>query len=194
MPTILCDENHRYTVDGVSVPGVNEILDDVLGKPFYPDDGGAAMKFGTLVHETCQMDDEGDLDEESVDPSILPRLAAFREFKRLTGWVTLSRETMVSHPAMYAGRYDYCGTMPVRGRVRGVLLDLKSGKPLKRVRLQLAAYKMAIQAREDIDLLRASVWLKETGQFSIDVFEDRADETKWKSVLAAYFVKQEMSE
>lgn len=202
MPEITCDDQHVYRVGGQIVPGVNEIMTAVLGPQFFPDDGGAALDRGTFVHEACALDDEGRLHPDCLVPEsadfmgeqIAARVRGFREFRRLTGWKTRARELALFHPSGYCGRCDFDGWMPVRGRIVPVVLDLKSGKPGKRVRLQLAAYKMALD-QDGEKRERASLWLREDGTFSLEVYdkpEHRADETRWRTVLAAYQIRREV--
>lgn len=203
MPTILCDEQHIYTVDGRVVPGVTQVLDLMLEPAFFPNDGGHALDRGTIVHEACALDTEGKLHPDCMDPSkpdymgdeIAGRVRAHREFRRITGWKSISREVLLYHPSGYCGRCDDDGLLPVRGRIARVVLDLKSGRPQKRVRLQLAAYRMALE-QDGIRRERASLWLKPDGSFSLDIFdkpEHAADETRWRTVFAAYQIRREVA-
>lgn len=205
MPTILCDEFHKYTVDGAPMPGVTEVLDSVLGNEFEgvpADVMEAARQRGTYVHEACCMDDEMKLpdfcfDQASIDymgDAVAGRVTAFRKFRAITGWATILRETQFFHPSGYCGRWDFFGTMPLRGRQTKVVLDIKSGQPLKRVRLQLAGYAIGVLQEHGDTPTRASLWLKEDGTYKLDVFdkpEHRRDFDAWRTVLATHYIRKE---
>jgi len=68
-------EGHVYKVNGVSLPSVTSVL------PYnYRGNNEAAMLKGTYVHDMCRLYLEDNLDEESLDPALIPYLDAFKKF------------------------------------------------------------------------------------------------------------------
>src|SRR5258705_10213940 len=78
--------SHIYRVNNVVVPGFSEIVKGVglIDDRWFTEQG---CWRGSVVHAITQLDDENDLDEESVDPSLTGWLEAHRKFKRETGFV-----------------------------------------------------------------------------------------------------------
>lgn len=195
MPTILCDADHKYTVDGRPCAGVHEIMDDVLGRPVFgctPEQLRAAQDFGSAMHDWCVFEDDGGADPAGVPEPLLPRLGAWQEFKRAVEWKTVLRETMVWHPSGYCGRFDFAGSMMFKRVRRDAIIDLKKGRPGDRPRLQTAAYKLALCREMPAFMpIRATLELRENGTFSFEVHEDRADEQKWLTLVAAHYIRKE---
>jgi hypothetical protein len=97
-----------------------------------------ALDRGQRVHTATQYDDEGALDEDTVAPDIAPYLAAWRNFRRNTGFLPSLIEHRGFNPA-----YRFAGTLDRTGTFNGsstVLLDIKTNQAEWWVRVQLAAY------------------------------------------------------
>ena len=97
------------------------------------------LERGNRVHEACALYDEHDLDETDLDPEIVPRLKAWKAFRKDTGFTPLI--ATIEKPALHIDR-AYCGTADVLGLINGevVLADRKCGDYLQYWRLQVAAY------------------------------------------------------
>lgn len=139
---------HRYTVGGIRLPSVTEILDPLLELDGIPKAVlKAAAEFGTHVHMACDFFDRGVLDEPALDPHLAPYLAAWKLFLRDTGTTVVATELRVHHPSQgYAGTLDKIIRTPSRGRQRGLVLDIKSGEVPRTVGPQTAAYLAAAEA------------------------------------------------
>lgn len=80
---IFDEATHTYTMGGVKLPSVTTAM-----KPLYdftyvdPDVLRRAGEFGTAVHKTIELFIYDDLDEESLDPSLLGPLEAFKKWQR----------------------------------------------------------------------------------------------------------------
>lgn len=102
------EASHTYRVCGALVPGVTQILRPLSsfeGIPLHVLEAKADL--GRRVHFACQLDDEADLDESSVEPDVEPYLAGWRRFLRETGAEVLHNEQQVVEPMlMYAGTLD----------------------------------------------------------------------------------------
>lgn len=142
--------DHRYFLDGEEVPGVTRLLNPLQ------DFGGASLEtltrkaaLGTAIHRAAELDDIGDLDEDSVDPAIAPYLAAWRRFREETRAEFHAIEEQLCHPQLrFAGTIDRVATLHLRDRPRAMwLLDLKSSLHVEPwVGVQLAGYRMLLEA------------------------------------------------
>ena len=111
---------------------------------------------GSLVHLATHYDDEGELDDDSLDPVIVPYVEAWRKFKRESGFVVEESEI-----PMYSATYRYAGIFDTRG--------VFPGKPiLKRAAVELhndGTYRMIpYKDRQDIQIwlsaLACHTWKK----------------------------------
>lgn len=136
---------HRYTVGGLRLPSVTEVLDPLLELDGIPRAVlKAAGEFGTHVHMACDLYDRGVLDEPALDPHLAPYLAAWKIFLRETGAEVIATEARVAHPKLrYAGTLDKIVRWTRRGRHELVQIDIKSGEVPRTVGPQTAAYNEA---------------------------------------------------
>jgi hypothetical protein len=173
-------KSHEYRVGGEKLPSVTGLLKKAgLIDTEWMDE--AAMTRGTYVHEACQYDDEGGVDEASLDPVILPYVLGWRKAKRELGLKVLEVEQRVCHEAM-----RYCGTLDrvVGLRGRRVLVDLKTGSPSHWHRIQTAAYAQAKRWMEPAVVLdRAALYLTAEGRYRWEAHQDRTDFEVWKAVV-----------
>ena len=94
---------------------------------------------GSAVHYACLLDDEGDLDEATVEPAHRGYLEAWRKCKALLRPEFICAETQLYNSVFcYAGTIDRLVRLP--GKRRPQLWDLKTGIPQKAARIQTAAY------------------------------------------------------
>lgn len=107
MPDFTFDPiKHQYKVNGIVYPSVSQVL------PYnYKGNNTEAMLMGTYVHEMCRLYLLNALDEESLDPALVPYLDAFKKF-------------------LYESK-----NMGIVG-----VVDIKSGSPHPCVELQIPAY------------------------------------------------------
>lgn len=179
--TLAFDEStHTYTYEGRRVPSVTQVIREVVlgghdrpGMEWY-------MARGSALHLAAQMWDEGELDEESIDPAIAGHLAAYRRFRDDVGDdLTITEiEKPRYHTSGYAGTPDR--VVEWRGD-RGIL-DLKTGSTAAWHRLQTAAYAaLAPEATA-----RLVVYLGEDSRWKMDRHKDRSDWTVFSAALAVW--------
>lgn len=137
-------ENHTYRWNGKRVPSVTQIMEDV-GIIDYghipPATRAMALERGRLVHEITSMYDESDLDEGSVDESLIPYLNAWRNFLADTRFViSLNEYRHYSEKYGYAGQLDRSGSMVIVSGSADILLDIKTNDAPYWTRWQTAAY------------------------------------------------------
>ena len=98
------------------------------------------LNLGTAVHRACELSDENDLDESTLDERIRPRLVQYRRFLSELNVEVIEIEREVSHPIFkYVGRLDRL----VRIGSRLGVLDLKSPSVAAWQGPQTAAYREA---------------------------------------------------
>lgn len=194
-PDIRLDEaTHTYTVDGVITPSVTQILEsagisDFSGVP--PEVLRRAADRGTAVHLATWYDDQGDLDETTLDPAIAGYVEAWRRFKADNGVVIKLIEQRVYSPLGYVGTFDRLIEMPKLGEV---LCDLKSGSESPSWPLQLAAYVVAHHGSNAAKCRRVAVKLRENGTYSLVWFEQKdlkADYSTFCAALSVYRYRRE---
>lgn len=103
------EDLHAYLLDGNPLPSVTEILkaEGFIDTRFYDD---WSRERGSYVHLATQLDDLNILDEEKLDPVILPYLEAWRKFKKESGFIIQEIEKpMCNTTHKYAGTPDRLG-------------------------------------------------------------------------------------
>lgn len=156
-------EGHKYYWKGREVPSVSSILQPL--QPSYFDDGGVAIARGNAVHLATAFDDEDNLDEDTLDDSLVGYVDAWRSLKEDLGLDIVSIELPVYHRVLaYAGTIDrvtaYAGTYS--------LMDIKTGLPSVTHSLQLAGYAQAYQSQTGIRVTTRHVaYLREDGSYEV---------------------------
>lgn len=201
MPTLTFDkEQHAYAVDGEELPSVTQIIRaaDLYPWPSDTQDATYYMKRGTAVHAACLYDDQGRLGPEGeLDEEVLPRLEAWRRFRKDTGLEILMNERSLWHPTLkYAGTLDRL--VELNGKIW--LLDLKAGGHVPAYGIQSAGYAMLLQAAIAAKLLapelrriharfpvkRAGVHLDGSGNYKIEEHNEVEDYSVFKWALGLH--------
>jgi hypothetical protein len=134
------EEGHRYYfVDGMrhwEVPGVTRVIRDagLIDERYY---SAYHAHRGKMVHRMTALDDQGVLDEGSVDKALTGYLEAWRACKKALRFEVAEIEYMVGDEGM-----GYCGRVDRMLRIdnRLVPTDLKSGGREKWHDIQAALY------------------------------------------------------
>jgi len=178
MELVFKPETHQYFLDGTVLPSVTRILSDMgfIDKTFYTDHG---RDRGQYVHLATELDDRNELDEETLDIELAPYLAAWRSFKRETGFQIEDIEKPVaSEIYRFAGKFDRSGIL----NGNRCILDIKGGTVSPWAALQLAAYEIAENKR----LKRYAVQLMSTGKYKLHPFTDRMDKQIFLSAVSCW--------
>lgn len=190
------DAAHRYTLNGVELPSVTHILNDVLDEysDIDPETMRRAQERGTAVHKTCELYDKDQLDFESLDPVIAPYLEAYIRFLSETGF-----NPQVIEQSVNSLKYGYAGTLdrigaPKRSKNRWQV-DIKTSSALgKSVGPQTAAYDQAareggwIEPKEKVQ--RFALQLKDDGNYRLVPFDSATDFNVFLSALTIYKFKR----
>ena len=103
----------------------------------------AGRERGEIVHAATHLDDEGDLDELSVEPEIMAYVRGWRLFRQEWQFKpSLIERRMIHAKWGYAGTIDRfgAGTGPTTGKRHYVPLDIKTGQEDPTHSPQVAAY------------------------------------------------------
>ena len=159
------DDTHTYTIDGVQVNSVTQILEKegLIDYSFiHPDILQRAKEFGNAVHRATELFENNDLDVESLDPALVPYLEQWKKFL-VKCWRTIKSEQVVaSRKYLYCGRYDRLGLYNDKLTILDIKTGVKDKKSFKVAGLQLAAYELAHNEsanKTEKAKQRLSVWL-----------------------------------
>jgi hypothetical protein len=153
-------KTHQY--EGGKLPSVTGILRAVnLVETAFGQSDEYLLR-GRAVHFACQLWDEGDLDESSIDPAIRGYFDAYIKFKVDYGIEPSWIETPMK-ANLYAGTPDRIMTSRPRS-----LWDLKTGAPQAWHKLQSAAYVNLLE--DPFSYSRFGLYLKPNGNYSIKEF------------------------
>lgn len=174
------EEAHAYTVDGQPVPGVTSILRSCgIGvNSFWTVEG---REFGKAVHKAIHYHAEGDLDFDSLDERVKPRMEAYMKF-----CADMQFEPDLIEQPLYRRGPLYCGQID-QAQLDRAVIDFKNGPHAQEHALQLAAYAHLLLNPYRYD--RWAVHLMDTGKYSLRVFpktELQADYSVFQSALNIY--------
>lgn len=175
------EATHTYKVNGLPIPSVTEILKEegFIDVSFFTDYG---RERGKLAHLAIHLFDQGELDEESLDPVLSPYVEAWKRFRADTGVEIIESEVpVVDLLGRYAGTPDKIVLLDGKQTI----LDLKTGAILPWVRLQLCAYCEAKTIYR-----RAAVQLNDDGTYKMHTYTDRQDFAIWNATLAVFWWKR----
>lgn len=184
-------DSHIYKLNGLPVPSVTQVLKSVglIDDSWFTE---ASAWRGSVIHMVCQLDNEGDLDEESVAPEVAGYLAALRAFKRDTCFVPELIER-----SLFSTLHHFAGTPDIIGKTfdgRHVVVDLKSGAIQKATRLQLSAYQiLAVENGITYIPYRVAVRLQPGGRYRCTPYSSettRRDRDLFLSALTLHRFKE----
>jgi hypothetical protein len=175
-------EGHRYTFDGVAVPGITQVLSlsgFVDARWFNP----TATERGTAVHSAALFLVEGTLDWASVDPEALPRLRQFEAFlNEHTPEMLFAEVPLYSTAWKFAGRFDFLFDFMGGPSI----VELKTGKAGLAAKLQTAAQKVLIEEKWGFqNVKRFALELPAEGKYRIIPHADLSDKNMFLNALAS---------
>ena len=180
-------ELHIYTIDNNEVPSVTQVIKPI--SPFFGEPGYAA-ELGDVVHQTCALYSNGELDEWTVDPVVAPYLESWKGFLKAMGdklAILAIEKRLYDERLRCAGTLDYF----VRLKNRPAILDVKSGVSVgPEVGVQLAGYAMlsANVPAAGYTIDRYAVHVTPDGEPArLIPFRDLDDLTEFRSLLNHYW-------
>ena len=181
------EATHTYRVGGARVPSVTQILAPLSSFEGIPAAVLEAKRdLGQRVHFACQLDDEDDLDESSIEHDVEPYLDGWRRFLRETGAVVLHNEQRVAERGlMYAGTLD--NVLLINGAKW--LTDKKTSFALPMaVGPQTAAYMRALA--DPTVTHRAALRLRADGSYRFDPLNGVNDWSVFMACLTLHRFKE----
>jgi len=144
-------ESHTYSINGVTLASVTQVVSKVLGDKFGMVDSEVlerARDRGKLCHAACHAVDEDDLDwdawkeldreriSQGLEP-ILPRVESYVMWRDSVKFVPVENEKIVADKDL-----GVAGTLDKKGILYGkpTIIDLKSGPVGPETALQTAGY------------------------------------------------------
>ncbi len=184
--------DHRYTLNGVHIPNVTSVLEDVgiVDFSMVPREIiEAAQARGTAVHHATHLYDLGTLNEDTLGEVVRPYLEGWKKFRAETGVMLLSREQMV-----FSQMYRFAGTLDAVAILFGKpgILDIKTGANCGAA-VQTAAYELAYNEplkAKDRTRARWTLQLKDTGEYSVIEHTSKLDKSIFLSALSVYNYKR----
>jgi len=132
------EPGHQYVYRGVQVPSVTSIIP----RENYDMVPAATLEYarqrGSAVDMALQLWIANELDEDSLDPVVVPYMRAYMQFVMESGWRTLAVQ-----PRLYCPMLKVAGTADEVGWLNGrrTIVDWKATDPLpKSVSMQVGAY------------------------------------------------------
>lgn len=176
-------EAHTYTLGGVRVPSVTQVLAPLNDYSMVPPDVlERARVFGQHVHEACDLFNRDELDWSSLDVALVPYVEAWKKFIDDSGAVVIASECRVYHKTLgYAGSPD----VVLAWGKRIALPDIKATAIVPpTVGPQTAAYAKAYQSMHGgREPARYCIHLREDGTYRSHPRTDPADWSLFVSAL-----------
>lgn len=172
------EEQHKYKLDGITIPSVTQILKDSgLIDLSFVDKELLEQKadIGHKAHATTELYDKNDLNIEALHPLLKSYLDAWIKFRNECEFIPTLIEGKYFHPLYrYAGRIDRVGTL----QKDLTQLDIKSGVPHRAYAIQSAAYTELYndgKPKKDQVKRRFTLYLKEDGTYSLQEHKSKND-------------------
>jgi hypothetical protein len=141
------------------------------------------MQRGSAVHRAVELDEQGDLDEASLDSVIVPYLDAWRRFKTELHYISVEQERKIYHPVYrYAGTLDQIGIL----NDKSTLIDIKTGAYQPWWALQTAAYNAVSKCR-----YRYSIELHNDGKYKLIQHKKNTDLQAFLACLTVWNLRRE---
>lgn len=138
------DEDHKYFLDDIRIPGVSNVLD--LIAPYSEFITERYMNKGKYIHRCCEFSDRGTLDFKALKDDSRGYVIAWNQFivDQIVafdpGWFVKIEIPIFSKIFRYGATPDRIYIT----RAGGFIIDIKIGNHLfKRTELQLIAYRQA---------------------------------------------------
>lgn len=179
-------ESHTYFLGLERVPSVSEILRPLTETYLAAIPEGVLnwkRDLGIAVHKACELLDLGTLDEESLDPQIVPYLEGYKAFR-----VDFQPKWNAIEQIVFDDVHRYAGTMDRAGELTTgpAIVDIKTSLQVQpSAAVQLWAYAVAHDGIEQPDLL--VLQLKKDGTYRLQPFTDYDEyDATWNALLTLH--------
>jgi hypothetical protein len=197
------EDAHRYTVDGVEIPSVTQVL-ALAGLTDWSHCSEWARERGSVVHRAIHIELTSGLDWSTLPEPLHPYVSA-----ELQAIEDLGAEIIASELRVYSRTYGYAGTLdrlvrlPRAGKSVIAEWDTKTGQVIDAYGLQTAAYAEALHEMAETDpeiaaLLggervreRYALRLNPDGTYKLEPFTDRNDIVNFRAAVRVAHWKRE---
>jgi hypothetical protein len=175
---------HVYRVNTIRFPSVTQIISDIglSGDTSYFDD--YCRERGHFVHRIIQYHLAGELDETTIDPSLMGYFAAWLRFEKEADFVSDECEKVMASPL-----HRFAGTIDHIGHLNGhyCIIDVKTGAVTPQTALQLSGYQILLGHE---GAKRFCLQLTADGKYKLTEFKERGDRGIFLAALAIYYWKR----
>jgi hypothetical protein len=186
-----CVDTHTYTVDGIVLPSVTQIISTLIDREQYYAPGSADR--GTYIHERCAELTNGTLNHawlSSNEPEIYAYVyqwSMYLDDYNLTGLPAITERAYAN--TVYAGTVDYYCP------VKSYLVDIKTGidtrQSVKCAELQLIAYNNLIGQKID-NMQVVYISQNKYKVYNLSGIDKYDASTQWQSLLNIYNLKKKL--
>lgn len=170
-------DKHEYLLDGVRLPHVTGILEEMGLTPRYP--SGPYRVRGHRVHAASVLFDQGELDQYEIGADLVPYVERYKRLVLDLKPVYQLIEQQLYHPVL-----GYAGTVDRGGMLFGntFVADIKTGGTGPETGLQLAAYAIMVDNNNYRKIDRYKFDLS-GGDGRLVKYEDPQDFDAWVGIL-----------
>lgn len=188
------EADHVYSVGGRVLPSVTQLLKPIAidFSRVMPDVLERKRAIGQAVHLACSLDDEGDLEEESLADELRGYLAAWRKFRNGSVRRIIMNEQRMHHGALfYAGTVDR--VLEIDALPGEWTIDIKTAAlPHPIYGVQTMGYSM-LAGGPSPRMRRATIHLRPDGEFKIHEYKNPNDEVAFRACLSLHHWSQSNS-
>lgn len=197
---------HRYTLDGVVLPSVTEIMDGIITdySKVPADLMEQARIRGQVVHSVCELYDRETLDFSTVATGAWPYLQAWINFRHDCQFVpSFIEQSVYSEKYMYAGTLDRFGVGVFGGRITNAYIDIKTPKQIDDAPgVQLSAYAAAakecgvppVATKTSLfSAKRFAVYLGDNGKYRLERYDSQQDFPVFLAALQIFHYRKRTS-
>lgn len=189
-------DSHRYTLDGVTIPGCTQVLTAMGATPGFnflsPEDLEFYRSRGHAVHSAVEYSIKGTLDRRTIVEEVKPYLEGWQravedlkiEVLEIAGEPFVERP--LSHPAFrYGVKPDVVARIPGKS---GTIEIKATSAHCPATGLQLAAQLLAVRnVMPGIGTMRMGLrLLPEAPYYDFRFYTERSDEATWLGMLSTY--------
>jgi hypothetical protein len=185
-PTLVRTASHQYFFGDRELLGVTRVLDLVgitdFSAPWFSD---WHRDRGAMVHQMVALENEGALDEGTLDERLVGYLTGYRLFRAEVGGEVERSETLVSDLTIgAAGTLDLIVQHSADHALRRRLFDIKPAD-YPATSIQLAAYARMAKSLYDrpVAFSRAALVIPGDGTYRVIPYDDPHDEQTFLAAL-----------
>lgn|SRR3990167_181921 len=177
MPLVIDREKHEYHVDGRKVLSITDCMKSAgLIDNVYADD--YTLWVGTATHRAIELHINGTLNYAVLDPELIPRVEAWDEFIKHTGFRPLATEkAFYNFNLRVAGTLDVYGVFPDD---KEGIIEIKSGDVSRWAGIQTAGQDILMGGKQR---QRFGIKIPKIGKPSVKPFTDPDDYAVFRAAV-----------